>query len=216
MAVEAEAGDATGGNVGKTQQEHIYLTEPSDHPLGQGEVPGYSHLKKEEGGGKEGQSREQHQNGAEETPRATKTSSRENHIDNTVGAEQQQPSGSPRQRAYRRIACLKGHSSRVLHLDWTVDGRFVHTCGQDYQVLHWEILPPPGNPAEGGESGHDGGNPGAEVPGDEFRPRLFQRAFLLRDEHWATWSTSIGWPVQVCGVHGWGGISCWRSGYVLW
>ncbi|CAN0114937.1 unnamed protein product, partial [Laminaria digitata] len=71
-------------------------------------------------------------------------------------------------RSYRRVACLKGHSSRILHLDWTVDGRFVHTCGQDYQVLHWEILPPP--------PGHP--------------------AFLLRDEHWATWSTSIGWPVQ--------------------
>ncbi|CAN0592095.1 unnamed protein product, partial [Laminaria digitata] len=42
-------------------------------------------------------------------------------------------------RSYRRVACLKGHSSRILHLDWTVDGRFVHTCGQDYQVLHWEI-----------------------------------------------------------------------------
>ncbi|CAN0382876.1 unnamed protein product, partial [Ectocarpus sp. 13 AM-2016] len=44
-----------------------------------------------------------------------------------------------RRKVYRRIAHLKGHSSRVLHLDWTEDGRFVHTCGQDYHLLHWDI-----------------------------------------------------------------------------
>ncbi|CAN0557668.1 unnamed protein product, partial [Ectocarpus sp. 8 AP-2014] len=44
-----------------------------------------------------------------------------------------------RRTVYRRIAHLKGHSSRVLHLDWTEDGRFVHTCGQDYHLLHWDI-----------------------------------------------------------------------------
>ncbi|CAN0394099.1 unnamed protein product, partial [Ectocarpus sp. 8 AP-2014] len=64
-------------------------------------------------------------------------------------------------------------SSRVLHLDWTEDGRFVHTCGQDYHLLHWDILPP---------SSHRQGD-GA-------------RAFLVRDEPWATWSSTIGWPVQ--------------------
>ncbi|CAM9666776.1 unnamed protein product [Hapterophycus canaliculatus] len=25
---------------------------------------------------------------------------------------------------------------------------------------------------------------------------MFKRAFLVRDEQWATWSSTIGWPVQ--------------------
>lgn len=112
-----------------------------------------------------------------------------------------------RRKIYRRIAHLKGHSSRVLHLDWTVDGRFVHTCGQDYHILHWEILPPPphrrdeGAPDEGAALNGGGGDGGvddaAEAVGGEFRPRMFKRAFLVRDEEWATWSSTIGWPVQV-------------------
>lgn len=210
MAVEAEGEGGTGGNAGKLRQEHTYLTEPSDHPLGQGEVVGRNHVQKAETARKDEEAREKQQGGTETT---TRSSTRENHPDNAVGAEQQLP-WSSRQRGYRRVACLKGHSSRLLHLDWTVDGRFVHTCGQDYQVLHWEILPPPETSAEDGESGHFGGNLGGEVPGEEFRPRLFQRAFLLRDEHWATWSTSIGWPVQVCETHGWGGVALRRSEYV--
>lgn len=109
-----------------------------------------------------------------------------------------------RRKIYRRMAHLKGHSSRVLHLDWTVDGRFVHTCGQDYHILHWEILPPPSHHRDEGtaEDGalHDYGNGGdeeGEAIAGEFRPRIFKRAFLVRDEQWATWSSTIGWPVQV-------------------
>lgn len=248
MAMENEAELSTGGSIGKTRQEKVYLTEPSDHPLGRGDVVNFKNVQKGKGAGKEeeealeqrstregksliqqrgrdGKSRDQQTRGREETPppRATQSSSiREGPPNSTVGGDSTvggnstvggdlQHAWSTRHRSYRRVACLKGHSSRILHLDWTVDGRFVHTCGQDYQVLHWEILPPPpghpGRPAEGGGEvaghdgrggGHDGSNSlGGELPGEEFRPRLFQRAFLLRDEHWATWSTSIGWPVQV-------------------
>lgn len=92
---------------------------------------------------------------------------------------------SQRRIRYCRVACLKGHSSRILHLDWTTDGRFVQTCGQDYQVLHWEILPP--------DDRSYGGTPRAA----DFRPRIFLRPFLLRDAQWATWSSTVGWPVQV-------------------
>lgn len=109
-----------------------------------------------------------------------------------------------RSRVHRRIAHLKGHSSRVLHLDWTVDGRFVHTCGQDNHTLHWEILPPPphrlgeGATDEGALNDDAGdGDGGGEAVAGEFRPRMFKRAFLVRDEQWATWSSTIGWPVQV-------------------
>lgn len=110
-------------------------------------------------------------------------------------------------KVYRRIAHLKGHSSRMLHLDWTVDGRFVHTCGQDYHILHWEILPPPPyrreeDATEEGtlnEDNNGGDDDGGEAVAGEFRPRMFKRAFLVRDEQWATWSSTIGWPVQVRG-----------------
>eukprot|EP00752_Nemacystus_decipiens_P018632 g16706.t1 len=109
-----------------------------------------------------------------------------------------------RRKVYRRIAHLKGHSSRVLHLDWTVDGRFVHTCGQDYHILHWEVLPPPPHRRDEGaaeeaalnDDGNGGGDDDGEAVAGEFRPRMFKRAFLVRDEQWATWSSTIGWPVQ--------------------
>lgn len=92
---------------------------------------------------------------------------------------------SQRGMRYRRVAYLKGHSSRILHLDWTTDGRFLQTCGQDYQLLHWEIQPP------------DDGTCGGTIGAADFRPRIFLRPFLLRDAQWATWSSTIGWPVQV-------------------
>lgn len=115
-----------------------------------------------------------------------------------------------RSKVYRRIANLRGHSSRVLHLDWTVDGRFVQTCGQDYHILHWEILPPPPNLLDEGSTEEEGTVRGHDHDGDhdhdgrhagavagQFYPRMFKRAFLVRDEQWATWSSTIGWPVQV-------------------
>ncbi|CAM9721568.1 unnamed protein product [Ectocarpus sp. 4 AP-2014] len=111
-----------------------------------------------------------------------------------------------RRKVYRRIAHLKGHSSRVLHLDWTEDGRFVHTCGQDYHLLHWDILPPSSRrqgdgAARDGGAGRDACNGGGDEEDDEAfagesRPRIFKRAFLVRNEPWATWSSTIGWPVQ--------------------
>ncbi|CAM9635048.1 unnamed protein product [Ectocarpus sp. 6 AP-2014] len=111
-----------------------------------------------------------------------------------------------RRTVYRRIAHLKGHSSRVLHLDWTEDGRFVHTCGQDYHLLHWDILPPSSHrqgdgAARDGGAGRDACNGGGDEEDDEAfagesRPRIFKRAFLVRNEPWATWSSTIGWPVQ--------------------
>lgn len=131
--------------------------------------------------------------------------------------QRQQQQQQHQRKAYRRVAHLKGHSSRVLHVDWTVDGRFVHSCGQDYHILHWEILPPPSSllpPPDRRDEGaaeewrgtaddadtraHDGDDAGAgeTVPG-QFQPRIFKRAFLVRDEQWATWSSTIGWPVQV-------------------
>lgn len=197
MAIETEGKDGTGENDARAQRKNVYLTEPSDHPLSPGDPVSFNNSEQEEEAGKgdkrepqpsrEENAREQ-KIGRDETPRAPESPNREDLTSSNVGGEQ--PYWSLRQRSYRRVACLKGHSSRVLHLDWTMDGRFVHTCGQDYQVLHWEIMPPPGRRG-------DASNTGGDSPAEEFRPRLFQRAFLLRDEHWATWSTSIGWPVQV-------------------
>lgn len=138
---------------------------------------------------------------------------------------------------YRRIAHLKGHSSRILHLDWTTDGRCLQTCGQDYHLLFWEILPPPlptnvsspslsmrtatatstpalrrqqqrqqqrlgSEPGEGSTSSARNNAATSNYEQQEksdgcFSPRLFNRGYLLRDAEWATWSSTVGWPVQV-------------------
>lgn len=111
-------------------------------------------------------------------------------------AENPHSGGQPRS-GYRRIAHLKGHSSRVLHLDWTCDGRFLHTCGQDYHLIHWQILPHDprlGNSLEESLTGGDGGGSGWGA--GVFHPHMFNRGFLLRDAEWETWSSTVGWPVQ--------------------
>lgn len=204
MAVENEGEHAT-------DQDKTYLTDVVDSPISDSGVDGNvghatgfvkarHYVGPVEKDGRVGNSVESADRaGRGDGARQQQTSNGREHLTHSVGG---QP-WSPRQRTYRRVACLKGHSSRILHLDWTVDGRYVHTCGQDYQDLHWEILPPNSRPADGGGAG-DGTNIGGELAGEEpeYRPRLFQRAFLLRDARWATWSTCIGWPVQVRGTHG--------------
>lgn len=134
--------------------------------------------------------------------------------------------GGDSRSGYRRIAHLKGHSSRILHLDWTVDGRSLQTCGQDYHLLYWEIsrpiLPTPAEKQQhggGSASGHGGHGSDSQsddrergggavgrgdqwISGDggkyeDFTPRLFHRGYLMRDAEWATWSCTLGWAVQV-------------------
>lgn len=76
-------------------------------------------------------------------------------------------------RKYRPIQRLRGHSSFILALDWSVDGTSIHTnCGA-YELLYWDAMT--------GQQIKDG-------------------ATRFKDEQWASWSCKLGWPVQ--GIYG--------------
>jgi len=65
---------------------------------------------------------------------------------------------------------LKKHSSYITHLDFSKDGQSLHsTCGA-YELLFWNV--------NNGE-------------------QLTSGASQLKDESWATWTTTLGWPVSL-------------------
>lgn len=70
-------------------------------------------------------------------------------------------------RKYSRRAICSGHSSRVTHLDWSKDSAFLQSNSQDYELLFWQAS----------------GN-------------IYRFASKLRDLPWATWTCTLGWPVQ--------------------
>lgn len=67
-----------------------------------------------------------------------------------------------------KVSTCKGHSSYITHIDWSMDSEKLHSnCGA-YEILYWN--------AATGEQDKSG-------------------ASNLKDEHWYTWSTVLGWPV---------------------
>jgi WD40 repeat protein/Ca2+-binding EF-hand superfamily protein len=70
---------------------------------------------------------------------------------------------------FRLVHSLRKHSAFITHLDWSADSNYLHSnCGA-YELLFWDA------------------NNGRQLTGG---------ASALRDEHWATWSCVLGWPVQ--------------------
>lgn len=68
-----------------------------------------------------------------------------------------------------RICELKGHSSAVTHLDWSLDSQSMKSNCTSYEILYWNVA-----------------NKARDQSG----------ASSYRDEHWATWTCILGWPVQ--------------------
>ncbi len=61
------------------------------------------------------------------------------------------------------------HNSYIKHFDFSRDGNYLHsTCGA-YELLFWDT------------------NTGKQITGG---------ATMTRDEEWATWNVTLGWPVQ--------------------
>jgi len=63
---------------------------------------------------------------------------------------------------------MKGHSSRVLHLDWSSESEYLQSNSSDYELLFWSA-----------EAGQQIVSPAA-----------------LRDESWSTWTCPFGFPAQ--------------------
>ena len=70
---------------------------------------------------------------------------------------------------YKIRAVCKGHSSSITHIDFTADSRSLHTNCQAYELLFWNVEN--GKQDPGGASG-------------------------LKDAEWASWTATLGWPVQ--------------------
>ena len=69
---------------------------------------------------------------------------------------------------YKLVKKLKGHSSRVTHIDWSEDGEFIQSNSQSYELLYHSI---------------DNGQQITNISS-------------LRDVNWHTWTCVLGWPVQ--------------------
>ena len=63
---------------------------------------------------------------------------------------------------------MKGHQSRVLHIDWSADGEYIQSNSQAYELLYHSI---------------DNGTQITNISS-------------LRDVEWYTWTCVLGWPVQ--------------------
>jgi len=75
-----------------------------------------------------------------------------------------------------RIGTLTGHSSTVVHLDWSDDSKYIQSDSSDCEILYWNAVD------------------------------LVQVTKLdeLKPVHWYTWSLILGWPVQCIWESGWG------------
>ena len=64
---------------------------------------------------------------------------------------------------------MKKHSSYITHLDFSENGEYLHSNCGGYELLFWDLK-----------------NNGKHIAGG---------ATQLRDEKWATWTATLGWPV---------------------
>ena len=69
---------------------------------------------------------------------------------------------------YNLIKKLRGHTSRINHLDWSKDDEFIQSCSSSYELLY--------HSAETGKQ--------------------ITKSSSFADTEWATWTCIFGWPVQ--------------------
>lgn len=77
--------------------------------------------------------------------------------------------------ALNRIGTLTGHSSTIVHMDWSKDSKYIQSDSTDCELLYWNIR-----------------DMVQVTKMDEVKPIL-----------WETWSLYIGWPVQSIWESGW-------------
>jgi microtubule-associated protein-like 6 len=79
---------------------------------------------------------------------------------------------------FKKIVNIKKHRAFITHLDFSSDGRYLHSNCGGYELLFFDCYT--------GE-------------------QLTSGATMLRDEAWHTWSCILGWPVQGIFQSGWDG-----------
>ena len=70
---------------------------------------------------------------------------------------------------FKKKSTLKKHSSFITHLDWSCDGKYLHSNCRGYELLFWDAI---------------------------TGKQITSEAKSLRNESWATWTCVLGWPVQ--------------------
>jgi hypothetical protein len=90
---------------------------------------------------------------------------------------------------YTRLARCKGHSSTVLHLDWSTDSRVLQSTCAARELLYWDTW---------------WGHADAEVGSAPRRRIGLQNIEDQRDTAWATWSCTIGFNVMGIYPEGYG------------
>ncbi|EKX32589.1 hypothetical protein GUITHDRAFT_82168, partial [Guillardia theta CCMP2712] len=84
---------------------------------------------------------------------------------------------------YDWVATLQGHAASVLHLDWSIDSRFLQSCGSEQDLLFWNV------------------EEQTLIPGFEE----------TCDIEWDSYSSTVGWSVQGLVGTGLANTSCSRS-----
>ena len=85
-------------------------------------------------------------------------------------------------RSVRLRGICKGHSSYITHLDFSQDSNWLQTTCGAYELLFWDVR----SPCKGG----------AYTKPKPQRIRQQTNATAMRDVDWATWTCTLGWPVQ--------------------
>ena len=75
----------------------------------------------------------------------------------------------------------KGHSSYITHLDFSADSKWLQTTCGAYELLFWDVRGPKN---------------GAYTKKKPQKVRQQTNATAMRDVDWATWTVTLGWPVQ--------------------
>lgn len=68
----------------------------------------------------------------------------------------------------KKLGVLTGHHEAVWHIDWSADGAHLQTNSRGYELLFW----------------------------DSATYKQVTSATAMRDVEWATWTCTLGWPVQ--------------------